>query len=117
MLATLAASALVVPGFSSVEDRIEDMLSTLSISDPILANAPLVDRDDRHRFSPAWTTRAYALIEERAHELGLHFVAWYTAEEALASREQREPRLPWQRPLRYPVLEVQRNGQVDIRVD
>lgn len=116
MLTALAASAVVAHQFAAVADQIEDLINQLVVSDPILANLPFVDPSDWHCVNPAWTTRAYCLIDERSPHLGLPFVEWYTAEEARANRDRREPVLPWHQPRKYPVLEIQRNGQVDVRV-
>jgi len=97
-----------------IQTRIDDIICEIVLTDSEIRDTPfsyddgIINRD--------WKDLMYVAIDRRERGLGLHFIEWCTNEEILACAEHRLPRLPWQKPLRYPVLYVRWNGQVDVGV-
>ncbi len=116
--AALAAAALMpqqTPALLDFEiEIVEDSICEFVVTDSMLADIPFLDPADPERINSAWQDRMFALCEERDDKLSRNFTAWCLREEVRATRLAESPRLPWQIPLRYPLLEVTRNGHVVI---
>lgn len=94
---------------------VEQTICEFAVTDSMVADIAFLDPADPDRINRAWQDRMYALCEERDQRLARTFTAWCLREETRASRLAESPRLPWDLPaLRYPILEIHKNGQVHI---